>query len=192
VQAAVRGCRCSLCLVFETLRLDSCIICGHLIRRSGRGPHLLKCGGKGTRMRRILLLLVLTVGSAVALIKRLGGLGDAEAVGLGDVIKRATNAIGLQTCAGCAHRASTLNRWLPLSNPSRREWLRLASGVRKSTPRNPLGRLFLGSLDYGVHSCTPDGRACVCRSMYDCLIMGKEGKCRGKRKLCTPSACICF
>jgi hypothetical protein len=33
-------------------------------------------------------------------------------VGLGDVIKRATSAIGFTPCGGCARRAATLNRWL--------------------------------------------------------------------------------
>ena len=32
-----------------------------------------------------------------------------EPVGLGDVIKRATSAIGIKPCGGCAERAARLN-----------------------------------------------------------------------------------
>lgn len=32
-----------------------------------------------------------------------------EPVGLGDVIKRATSAIGIKSCGGCAQRAARLN-----------------------------------------------------------------------------------
>jgi hypothetical protein len=38
-----------------------------------------------------------------------------ENVGLGDVIKRATSAVGLKPCGGCARRASALNRWVVFS-----------------------------------------------------------------------------
>jgi hypothetical protein len=43
---------------------------------------------------------------------RLPGFVADHDVGLGDVIKRATSAIGLKPCSGCARRAATLNRWL--------------------------------------------------------------------------------
>lgn len=33
-----------------------------------------------------------------------------EEVGLGDVIKRATHAVGIKPCNGCQRRANTLNR----------------------------------------------------------------------------------
>jgi hypothetical protein len=36
---------------------------------------------------------------------------DAD-IGLGDVIKRATSAIGFTPCGGCQRRAAALNRWL--------------------------------------------------------------------------------
>jgi hypothetical protein len=38
-----------------------------------------------------------------------------EEIGLGDVIKRATSAIGIQPCSGCERRAAALNRWLVFS-----------------------------------------------------------------------------
>jgi hypothetical protein len=38
-----------------------------------------------------------------------------EDVGLGDVIKRATSAVGIKPCDGCRERAATLNRWLTFS-----------------------------------------------------------------------------
>jgi hypothetical protein len=34
---------------------------------------------------------------------------------LGDVIKRATYAIGIRACGGCERRASALNRWMVFS-----------------------------------------------------------------------------
>ena len=43
-----------------------------------------------------------------------GFIGDEE-IGLGDVIKRATYAIGIRTCGGCERRAAVLNRWMVLS-----------------------------------------------------------------------------
>ena len=41
---------------------------------------------------------------------RLPGFIVDEPVGLGDVIKRATSAIGIKPCGGCARRAAELNR----------------------------------------------------------------------------------
>ena len=41
---------------------------------------------------------------------RLPGFIGEEEVGLGDVIKRATAAIGFKPCGGCASRAEALNR----------------------------------------------------------------------------------
>lgn len=38
-----------------------------------------------------------------------------EEIGLGDVIKRATSAVGIQPCGGCRRRAATLNRWVAFS-----------------------------------------------------------------------------
>ena len=46
---------------------------------------------------------------------RLPGFISDQEVGLGDVIKRATYAIGLKPCGGCERRAATLNRWLSFS-----------------------------------------------------------------------------
>ena len=43
-----------------------------------------------------------------------GFIADKE-VGLGDVIKRATYAVGIKPCGGCARRAATLNRWMVFS-----------------------------------------------------------------------------
>jgi hypothetical protein len=46
---------------------------------------------------------------------RLPGFISDEDVGLGDVIKRATAAVGIRPCGGCERRATTLNRWLTFS-----------------------------------------------------------------------------
>ena len=43
---------------------------------------------------------------------RLPGFLVEEEIGLGDVIKRATYAMGVKPCAGCEKRATTLNRWM--------------------------------------------------------------------------------
>jgi hypothetical protein len=46
---------------------------------------------------------------------RLPGFVSGEEVGLGDVIKRATYAVGIKPCAPCARRAAALNRWVSFS-----------------------------------------------------------------------------
>ena len=46
---------------------------------------------------------------------RLPGFITEEDVGLGDVIKRATYAVGIKPCGGCERRASALNRWMVFS-----------------------------------------------------------------------------
>ncbi len=42
---------------------------------------------------------------------RLPGFVAGEDIGLGDVIKRVTSAVGIQPCGGCERRAAALNRW---------------------------------------------------------------------------------
>jgi hypothetical protein len=46
---------------------------------------------------------------------RLPGFINDQDVGLGDVIKRATLAVGIEPCGGCARRAAMLNRWMIFS-----------------------------------------------------------------------------
>ena len=46
---------------------------------------------------------------------RLPGFISDEDVGLGDVIKRATSALGIRPCGSCARRAAALNSWLTFS-----------------------------------------------------------------------------
>jgi hypothetical protein len=43
---------------------------------------------------------------------RLPGFIIENEIGLGDVIKRATSAVGIRPCAGCERRAAALNRWM--------------------------------------------------------------------------------
>lgn len=43
---------------------------------------------------------------------RLPGFVTDEEIGLGDLVKRATSAIGIKPCGGCRRRAEALNRWL--------------------------------------------------------------------------------
>ncbi len=49
---------------------------------------------------------------------RLPGFLVEEEIGLGDVIKRATSAVGIRPCSGCERRAAALNRWLVFSGPN--------------------------------------------------------------------------
>ena len=46
---------------------------------------------------------------------RLPGFINDQDIGLGDVIKRATSAVGIKPCGGCARRAAWLNRWMVFS-----------------------------------------------------------------------------
>lgn len=43
---------------------------------------------------------------------RLPGFLIEKEIGLGDVIKRATYAMGIKPCGGCDSRATALNRWM--------------------------------------------------------------------------------
>ena len=43
---------------------------------------------------------------------RLPGFLVDQDIGLGDVVKHATYALGIEPCSGCESRAATLNRWL--------------------------------------------------------------------------------
>ena len=43
---------------------------------------------------------------------RLPGFIKDEEIGLGDVVKRATYAVGIRPCGGCERRAAALNRWM--------------------------------------------------------------------------------
>jgi hypothetical protein len=46
---------------------------------------------------------------------RLPGFIANEDIGLGDVIKRATSAVGIKPCGGCERRAVALNRCFTFS-----------------------------------------------------------------------------
>jgi len=48
-------------------------------------------------------------------------------IGLGDLIKRMTSAVGIKPCVGCERRAATLNRWLVLSGVG-------GKGLKAGTP----------------------------------------------------------
>jgi hypothetical protein len=43
---------------------------------------------------------------------RLPGFITGEEVGLGDVVKRVTYAMGIPPCGGCERRAAAMNRWM--------------------------------------------------------------------------------
>lgn len=38
-----------------------------------------------------------------------------EDIGLGDVVKRATYAVGIKPCGGCEKRAAAMNQWMVFS-----------------------------------------------------------------------------
>ncbi len=46
---------------------------------------------------------------------RLPGFIIEEEIGLGDVVKRITYAMGIKPCGGCEKRAAALNRWMHFS-----------------------------------------------------------------------------
>ena len=46
---------------------------------------------------------------------RLPGFLIEEEIGLGDVVKRATYAMGIKPCGACEKRAAELNRWMRFS-----------------------------------------------------------------------------
>lgn len=46
---------------------------------------------------------------------RLPGFVTEEEMGLGDVVKRMTYAMGITSCGGCDRRATVLNNWMVFS-----------------------------------------------------------------------------
>jgi hypothetical protein len=50
---------------------------------------------------------------------RLPGFILEEEIGLGDVVKRVTDAIGISPCSNCHRRGNTLNRWVVFNRGSR-------------------------------------------------------------------------
>jgi hypothetical protein len=50
---------------------------------------------------------------------RLPGFLIEEDLGLGDLIKNATYAMGIPPCSGCEKRAAVLNRWMVFSRSDR-------------------------------------------------------------------------
>jgi hypothetical protein len=40
---------------------------------------------------------------------------EGDGIGLGDVIKRVTNTMGIRHCGGCEKRATLLNQWVRFS-----------------------------------------------------------------------------
>ena len=46
---------------------------------------------------------------------RLPGFLIEDEIGLGDVIKKTTYAMGIKPCSGCEKRAAALNRWVTFS-----------------------------------------------------------------------------
>jgi hypothetical protein len=46
---------------------------------------------------------------------RLPGFVIEQDIGLGEMVKRATYAMGIKPCGGCEKRAAALNRWMVFS-----------------------------------------------------------------------------
>lgn len=46
------------------------------------------------------------------LMVRLPGFINEKEIGLGDLIKRATSALGIKPCSSCEQRADVLNSWV--------------------------------------------------------------------------------
>jgi hypothetical protein len=47
--------------------------------------------------------------------RRLPGFISDDDAGMGDVVKRATSAVGIRPCGGCQERARRLNAWISFS-----------------------------------------------------------------------------
>jgi len=52
---------------------------------------------------------------------RLPGFLVENEIGLGDVLKRVTSAVGVKPCGGCEKRAAGLNSWITFTRLSRRD-----------------------------------------------------------------------
>jgi hypothetical protein len=52
---------------------------------------------------------------------RLPGFVSDQQIGLGDVVKRATSAVGIRPCGGCVRRAQALNRLIMFSGRRERK-----------------------------------------------------------------------
>ena len=50
---------------------------------------------------------------------RLPGFVSDDDIGLGDLLKRVTYAVGIKPCGGCSRRAAALNRCMLLSGSGR-------------------------------------------------------------------------
>ncbi|WP_039931925.1 hypothetical protein [Streptomyces viridochromogenes] len=50
---------------------------------------------------------------------RLPGFVREDEIGLGDLVGRATSAVGVRPCGGCARRARRMNEWVTLSKRRR-------------------------------------------------------------------------
>ena len=50
---------------------------------------------------------------------RLPGFITENEIGLGDVIKRVTSAVGINPCGGCEQRAALFNNWLVFSGKAK-------------------------------------------------------------------------
>ncbi|WP_329014150.1 hypothetical protein [Streptomyces sp. NBC_00690] len=50
---------------------------------------------------------------------RLPGFVREDEIGLGDVVGRATSAVGVRPCGGCARRARRMNEWVTFSKRRR-------------------------------------------------------------------------
>ena len=49
---------------------------------------------------------------------RLPGFITEDDVGLGEIVKRVTYAVGITPCGGCERRAAALNRWMVFTRES--------------------------------------------------------------------------
>jgi len=60
------------------------------------------------------------IGERARFVIRLPGLIKEDVVGVGDIIKRVTAAVGIPPCGGCVQRARALNRTLAVSGCKRK------------------------------------------------------------------------
>jgi hypothetical protein len=84
----------ALCPAFATPYASSMVAAGFSARQDGERPSPDPRRNQARHRARLPRLLA------------------AEPVGLGDVVKRVTGAVGVRPCSACEQRAARLNRWL--------------------------------------------------------------------------------
>lgn len=85
-----------------------------------------------------------------------------EPAGLGDILKKATGALGLKPCVGCAQRAATLNRWLSFSRAQSPPGAGRPGGPGSAVRRFSLSRLVCSEARIAVCKAVDSVTTFIC------------------------------